>query len=274
MNTPIVNEAITNNIYPVIKGGTVMGRIHLANRINKQDNIVFKSFGANAVGVVCDGAGSSHYSEVGSYLAAHYLVNNIIDMMKREMTITDTLNRVYHDLWSNFMSSIVDQIFSDPKSDTEEMNAFVDQTFLHTVVGFIYTPNETYLFLAGDGQFVIDDTVYSFDLSNVQGYHLMGQKQIPYFGIIRLPNGWNRGGIFSDGFEKELMSEIWGDTHPRSLQRKMNVWSDQKHFRDDASAVTIEFFDDAGNRAYINQEPLKVCSAEKTFELFFKPVST
>ena len=49
-------ESITNDLYPVIKGGTVIGRKHIVNRINRQDNIAYRTFGDKAVGVVCDGA--------------------------------------------------------------------------------------------------------------------------------------------------------------------------------------------------------------------------
>lgn len=260
-------EPITNDLYPVIKGGTVIGRKHIVNRINRQDNIAYRTFGDKAVGVVCDGAGSSHFSEVGSYLAAHYLVNNIIYCLQNNMSIPDTLTVEHRAVWDGLQRMIVNEI------NPEDRNAFIDQTFLHTVVGFIYTPAETYIFLAGDGQFLIDDTAYSFDLSNVQGYLLMGEKQIPYFGVIRVPDGWNRIAVMSDGFETELMPKIWGNVHPRSLQRLMNVFSDAKHFQDDASAVTIEFFNDSGNGAYINDQPLKIATAAQTFDKFFKGAS-
>lgn len=261
-----INEPMTNDLYPVMKGGSVMGRNHLNKRVNKQDNMCYLTYGENAVGVVSDGAGSSKYSEVGSFLAANYIANYMLRLAYDGID-QNSFQHVYVGLYNDLLRGIVeniDDIYGDP-------NPLIDSAFLFTVVAFVYTPKETFIFMAGDGKFLIDDTVYEFELSNVQGYHLMGVPQINHFGVIRVPDGWKRIAVASDGFENGLMNQVWGQKHPNSLQRQMNVWSDAKHFSDDATIVTMEHFYDNGKAAYINADPLTVSSEQNTFDKFFKP---
>lgn len=225
------------------KTGQIIGRDHMLRQANRQDGVALRTVGPYTVGIITDGCGEGHASEVGATLGAQYLIQQASDLLAMGAApaeVTETLyNRMIH-----FLDYLV--LGMQPADRT----TFVQHHLLFTIVGVIASETDGVIFTAGDGLFVIDDTLTKINQDNTPGYiayHLLdsetlgGYKPQHGFDAQPLPADWSRVAIASDGFEPELLDQVWALSHPRALQRKLNGWSNTDHrFRDDATIITLE----------------------------------
>lgn len=244
-----------------LHSGIVTGRDHFLAGENRQDALRVKHHDEDGkefiVAVVSDGCGEGKYSEVGAHFTAETTLRKmdvvIDDIVASNFgTLETAAKSAYQYLFGGFRQIL--SVFSRWESPPSEMEIIRDH-LLATVMGVVVTQTEGMIFYQGDGIYVIDDDVTVIDQDNYPlypAYHLVDRQylvgsasSIPkQFTVVAFdPKQVNRVAIATDGWKEDiaLLPEVWGITHPAGLQRKMNVWSRQKHFSDDASIVVVEW---------------------------------
>lgn len=184
-----------------IAAGSVIGRIHKELGLNNQDSFIYGSTGDLLVGIVCDGCGSGKHTEIGSRLGSRLLLKKIlhrlglsslnrglflsslIDFSKqtRKEYLEKELSKFGEQLLIEIKDIVDAQILSN-SIDEEYLKEFyqlINDQFLFTILGFIVTPKDTYIFSAGDGIYAINDKItvleskdnfplyYSYNLLNI-----------------------------------------------------------------------------------------------------------
>lgn len=69
-----------------IAGGSVIGRDHLLYNKPNQDAYYYEVRDNIIAGVVCDGCGSTPYSQVGSSLASKMIIKKLLIFIKKTLT--------------------------------------------------------------------------------------------------------------------------------------------------------------------------------------------
>jgi serine/threonine protein phosphatase PrpC len=232
------------------RAGQIIGRDHMARQANCQDSYALAQTETCIAGVVCDGCGEGQHSEVGSTLAAKYIVTQILAMLEEGCPL-ETIPTMLYQRVVGYLDELV--ALSAPMNTVQ----FVQHHLLFTIVGVILTEQGGLIFSSGDGLIVVDDHVTPIDQRNKPAYiayhlireHVVSLSVIQHNFIVQTLENWERIVIATDGFNVDLLPQVQGLKHPRSLQRKLNVWSNQeRHFKDDATLIVIEKVedDDAG----------------------------
>lgn len=225
-----------------VRAGQIIGRDHMARQANAQDSVAVTQQNGYVVGVVCDGCGSGTSSEVGAKLAAQYIVMQAKSRLDAEMLPEDVVKALYPSV-INFLNYLL--IGMQPINEVD----FIHHHLLFTIVGVIASDEQTLVFSAGDGLIAIDDTVTQINQNNTPAYIAYNLLDANALNSLKMPDSfevcdvpeWNRIAVATDGFEPELLPAVWGMSHQRGLQRKLNVWSNmERRFRDDAAIITLE----------------------------------
>lgn len=236
-----------------VRAAQIIGRSHLLSGRNCQDALKTGSLEIRGqkmfYGVICDGCSSGESSEVGAKLAATFLGRQI-EVLLKQRTPLNKIPPVLHKRMLGFLKGLLGKISFDSPSSR---NDFISDNFLFTILGFIYTDDEAIIFVQGDGVWIVNDEVTIRDENNTPNY--IAYSLLPFrpseFEVNRFPGKLiSRIAIASDALveEKGFISELWGNTHPLGLQRKVNFLSREDHrFRDDLSLIALEVTYDAGN---------------------------
>jgi Protein phosphatase 2C len=232
-----------------VSSATIIGRNHILSQSNRQDSVVYRQFElegkAYILGVLCDGCGSGENSEVGAVLTANFLINEATRQLHKQ---TFDLDKLYLKTVV-FFNNLVNEICGE---DVTAAGDFIQHKLMATALGCLISAEETLIFGAGDGIIAYNTKLNIRDEDNrpaYLAYHVLSAQagicstdQMHFAKIARLPTAEvERLALFSDGFELDLLPQVWGLTrHPRALQRQFNLWSRQKHFADDATAILIE----------------------------------
>jgi hypothetical protein len=224
------------------RAGQIIGRSHLNRQANCQDSYALAQTENYVVGVVCDGCGEGQHSEVGSTLAAKYIVTQAIQLLEADYDLAEIPTMLYGRV-VDYLEALVE--VSSPVNRVQ----FVKHHLLFTIVGVILTESGGVLFSSGDGLIVVDNMVNAIDQRNKPAYiayhliqeHVISASVIQHQFTTQPLTDWQRIVIATDGFEVDLLAELSDLQHPRSLQRKLNVWSNQgKRFQDDATIIVLE----------------------------------
>jgi hypothetical protein len=221
-----------------LRAGQIIGRDHMTRQANLQDSYSVLQTERYSIGILCDGCGEGRRSEVGAALASEYLAGQAAALLN-EGHAPDELPALLHERALGFLRGLLK--IAQPVQPVR----FIHDHLLFTVVGIIASEQGSLIFAAGDGLVVMDDRVLQRDEGNKPSYiayHLLdGCERQPTFDVLPLPSDWTRAAIGSDGFEAELLPQVWGLAHPRGLQRKLNAWSNnERRFPDDATLITLE----------------------------------
>jgi hypothetical protein len=221
-----------------IRTGQIIGRDHMARQANCQDGYVILQTERYTAAIVCDGCGEGRRSEVGAALAADVLARQAAALLDEGCGL-DSLPALLHDWTLGFLGGLL--TLAQPTHPAR----FIHDHLLFTVLGIVVTEQGGLIFAAGDGLIAVDEQVIVRDEGNRPSYiayHLLDGCDLPLgFDVITLPPDWTCAAIASDGFEPELLPGVWGLTHPRGLQRRLNAWSNnERRFRDDATIITLE----------------------------------
>jgi hypothetical protein len=221
-----------------IRAGQIIGRDHMARQVNSQDSYTVLQTERFAAAIVCDGCGEGRRSEVGAALASEFLAELALALLNEGQPISALPDLLYGGALG-FLRGLLK--LARPSHPVR----FIHDHLLFTVLGIITDGEAGVIFAAGDGLIAIDEQVTRRDENNrpsYLAYHLLEGCDIPMgFDVVSLPPGWTRAAIASDGFEPELLPQVWGVTHGRGLQRKLNAWSNlERRFRDDATLITLE----------------------------------
>lgn len=253
-----------------VYAGKVTGREHLHKRKNCQDSYAFDFFSINekdyVFGIICDGCGEGNNSEVGASLLSNYLICQISFCLKTSEDLFNIPSMLFKSA-KNYLQFLLNATCS--QDDVIKQIEFIKNHLLCTVIGFILSFEHGLYFYYGDGKVIINEEVITIDQNNQPdylAYHFINNKYLKNadsdvdsvrgndnettchlsscFNIYPLDvSTLQRFAICSDGFEANLADEIRGLCNPRSLQRKMNVWSEQyKHFADDATVIVVEVY--------------------------------
>ncbi|MBI4136643.1 hypothetical protein HY469_01120 [Candidatus Roizmanbacteria bacterium] len=240
-----------------VRKASHVGRGHLLDFVNRQDSHVLFEGELNnkrtIVGIVCDGCSEGTFSEVGANLASNFLVREVARLLKQGVPLSIVPTVVYTALVNFLQGILLGFSFVNPSDRV----SFIKNNLLFTVVGFILNEEEATVFLAGDGVIVINEEVTYVDSGNrpsYPAYHLVDRSVLENqasplptgFEITPIPiNQLSRLAIGSDAWkdEQDLINQIWGFTNPAGLQRKLNLWSKEKRFRDDVTIITVEIAD-------------------------------
>lgn len=225
-----------------VRAGSIIGRDHMARQANAQDSYAVTQQGNYMIGVVCDGCGSGAHSEVGAKLAAQHITAEARRLLGAGVAPTDAVRALYGSTL-RFLDYLTLGVAVSDRA------AFVQDYLLFTVVGVIADDTHAVLFSAGDGLLVADAMICEIDQQNAPAYiayHLvdevlLGGFQMPDAFEVYATDNWSRLAIATDGFERDLLPDVWGLGNPRALQRKLNVWSNiERRFRDDTTIITLE----------------------------------
>jgi hypothetical protein len=226
-----------------VRAGQVIGRDHLLRQANCQDGYALLQTDQHIVGIVCDGCGDGQYSEVGAKLAANYLAGQAVDLLGRGHDIQKIPDLLYRCMTS-YLEDLI--CLTQPR----DRLGFLRHHLLFTIVGVILSESGGVIFTAGDGIYAIDGSLRHIDQDNQPMYiayrlvdpTILGGLVVPnQFDVEVIPADWQRVMIASDGLEVDLVPQVWQLSHPRGLQRKLNLWSNQEHrLRDDTTVITVE----------------------------------
>jgi hypothetical protein len=222
--------------------GQSLGLDHQLKQRNCQDSYALHESSDAIIGVVCDGCSEGMRSEVGASLGAHYLAVQAAQLLEQKTSLADLPDVLYRRL-IDYLEHLTE--LSMPPNRV----GFVRDHLLFTVLMLIITKEGAVVLSAGDGLILMDEQIECIDQNNMPfyiAYHLLPDALPPSFQMpqgfqVRTVTQWQHLAIASDGFVLDLLSNVWGMSHVRGLQRKMNVWAEQgRHFRDDATLITIE----------------------------------
>lgn len=228
-----------------VRYGQIIGRNHMQRQQNCQDGLTVIETESLAVGVICDGCGSGSRSEVGAILASSFLAQEAAKALENSTPLSELAVYLYDSL-----RAMLSQFIAVMQPD--DVSAFVQEHLLFTVLGFaLHKETEVALiWAAGDGWILTDDQFQHRDQQNTPeypAYALLPHSSLRRlhtelaFEVIEVPHNWKRFAIASDGLEDTAIPLIWGQTHPRGLQRTLNRLSLNEHrLHDDTSVVVVE----------------------------------
>lgn len=229
----------------VFQGAQHVGRGHLLSGRNLQDAMCSFRVGDFVAGVICDGCSDGAHSEVGAALGAQYLTALIDDYRNCTWLTPIKIAAKLERRLTQYLQTLLvpyQEIMTE-----QELAHYVENHLLFTVVGFIWTPEESVFFYCGDGTILINDEVHHLNVGNKPLYP--AYRLIPYAVPktlvvppmeIMARSHVTRLGIGSDAFkdERDLIREMW---RQENLQRTINLLSEQSHaFYDDVSIMTLE----------------------------------
>ena len=137
-----------------IAAGSVAGRDHRASLLNSHDAYYWEAHPGVMVAVVCDGCGSGKHSEVGAKLGARTVVKQVLRWYHEypEGFNGESINRGLGLVRRSVLSQL--QLLADQMGGS--FSETVSEYFLFTVLGTIMTPEDTFVFRAGDGILTIN----------------------------------------------------------------------------------------------------------------------
>ena len=160
--------------------GTIVGTEHLRLKKNNQDAYAL-SVGTirgqpALAAVVCDGCGSQPSSEVGAKLSAPLLTSAMLHYAHiTNLDIYRTLYLAEQDLLSHLT-----QVTRKTEATYPGRSKNISEWLLFTVVGFLMTPEKTWIFSLGDGVYCVNDEMvvkeYEGNAPPYLGYRLISPE--------------------------------------------------------------------------------------------------
>jgi serine/threonine protein phosphatase PrpC len=145
-------------------------------------------------------------------------------------------------------------LFYLSKTSVQEQISFLKEFMLSTCLFCVIIDNKIIIGHCGDGVIIVNDDIRILD--QIGSPHYIAYKNIPKEVLETNPSNLdffkieeydftkiNKIVIGSDGIQplvdKKMISDLYG-TQKRQLQRKFNVWQQNKLFGDDATCIVIE----------------------------------
>lgn len=132
-----------------IAKASVIGRTHSEKGKNNQDSLFVVENEKHVVGIVADGCGSCIQSEIGAGIATRLIANSLVENINLYDDCAALLERIRLDVLAEFRVLINRLGFS--------ISSTVNDLFLFTVIGFVITQDEYFVFSLGDGLVIIND---------------------------------------------------------------------------------------------------------------------
>lgn len=138
-------------------GGTIPGRDHTTTQKNSHDAYHMVQTAGLGIAVVCDGCGSGENSEVGAKLGARIVAAQIMRYFNNDPSAF-RLGQIDRGLMQ-VRRSVLSQIQLLADSMGPSYSQAIGEYFLFTVLGAIVTHDHTFVFGAGDGVMVLNETL-------------------------------------------------------------------------------------------------------------------
>jgi len=229
-----------------------IGHDHIFERKNLQDFCKIATVNNTTYGIICDGCSEGTNSEIGANLLGTFILKKLQQLNAQQQIKSDLATILTHSVYTyidEFLRNLM--IF-----DISEQVDFIKNNLLATFIFFIIDDINTLIGRCGDGVIVINNDVIKFDQDNSPHYLAYGnipdkyltQSRTKLSGIeIRnyLTVNVKRLIIGSDGLtplinhDKYHISDLYG-TKGRQLQRRINVWQNEKLFNDDVCCAVFE----------------------------------
>ncbi len=156
-----------NTIY-----GSVPGTEHAKTFLNNQDSMRIYEDNGIIIGIVADGcsaknAKNSHllHNEVGSNILADICLQTV-----RSYFLHYEENSLSSDiLWDRITSDVLAQVKNLIHIIGQDFAAIAERYFQSTVLGYIITPSDTYVFGCGDGVYGVNDDIHIIPPACSQG---------------------------------------------------------------------------------------------------------
>lgn len=244
---------------------------------NCQDAVYYKTYQDDSlkqiIGVVCDGCGSSPYSEIGAHIIAKSILNNLIGRPIIRDTEESTIFYIQHvlrKLVEYDIRMVIDVLDKYKKSETTSPQTIYDY-FLSTAVCFIVENDNTIIFSSGDGVYSVNGETTIIDQDNCPSYLAYGLiasslKQEPEKLDFTLNETLKTSDIQSliigtdgvgdiikykeesyislgntcyvDGLEQFTTKEIYRKKNS-AIQKRLTVLSDKGFLKDDTSMIVL-----------------------------------
>lgn len=237
----------------VVRHAKRVGRGHLIEFKNCQDALKVYDGQVDdrsvVIGFICDGCSEGEANEVGANLGVNFLIRRTLELLQSGLPIKSIPSVLYPDLVRFLRSVLSNYKFVDISDQVR----FINDYLLFTVIGLIVDDSDGVIMVAGDGVFEVNGVATFIESDNkpqYPAYNLIDRRnmsptaaQTPNsFDVYQLDrSALEKVAIGSDAWqqEKDLLVEIWGDFNGAGLQRLVNRYSNEKHFRDDVSIITV-----------------------------------
>jgi hypothetical protein len=236
-----------------VRTGLVTGRSHLLDARNCQDALTVLPIEHEGeqylCGALADGCGSSVHSEVGAWLAVEFVTRALRSLLSEGYS----LEAIPAELYQRVQRFLQQTVASFDFAGEDERVHFIHDCLLFTVLGFVVGPEDTVIFVAGDGVVRVNDTIQVHDQGGAPdfiGYHLLKDRMTQ--NGLSLPSGFivcqletkdlQKLALGSDGWREATgaLNEVWGKKGRAGVQLLMNRWADERRFLDDAALIVVE----------------------------------
>ncbi|MDE1874940.1 MAG: protein phosphatase 2C domain-containing protein [Patescibacteria group bacterium] len=148
-----------------LAGGTVTGRDHLQPLKwgNGQDAycLIDGLDKGVAIAVVADGCGSGERSEVGAQIAARFVAYALWEYVPRYLAVAEAAGdkgaRFLY--WEDVRQDLLAYLRILAEKLGPNLKEAVKDHFLFTLIGFLVTPYDSFVFLVGDGVYAVNGAV-------------------------------------------------------------------------------------------------------------------
>lgn len=130
--------------------GSIVGRDHVLAHKNNQDGKACLVGKNTIIGVVCDGCGSSDYSDVGAKMGAQFVAYRLANLLQSYAWPADG------DLWENLRVDIISHFRQLAASMDSSLSRAVNDYFLFTILGWVVTSEMAIIFGIGDGLYFLN----------------------------------------------------------------------------------------------------------------------
>jgi hypothetical protein len=176
METTTAERSPSHRLPFDVAGGSVRGHDHNRSGRNNQDAFAWEHTETAITAVVCDGCGSSEYSEVGAHIGARLVLAALrpyLSFLQHRDCAPMILERV--------RQRVLLQMGQLVRSMGGDRPRLIQDYLLFTVVGTVITPQHTVVFTLGDGLVAINGTVtqwqYDHNAPPYLAYGLLSESQ-------------------------------------------------------------------------------------------------
>lgn len=259
----------------MISHATILGRAHRLMQHNSQDFATAATPAPDlAIGLVCDGCGSKFggngnlragtapsHNEVGANLLGQFTLDFLSERVRALPPPIGpaALEALLADLHLAALTFLHHLTTHFPETKRRE---FVATRLLATLVGFVRTAETAVFFWQGDGFLVANGAVCPLNSHNQPDYLayqlLQPQPTQTNFQLAFVPNPaelrWLA--VATDGWSAGLLTQLEEPRPPLTLQRWLNVQSQQRGQFDDDGAVAIWHNEEIGDQRLEDESPI------------------
>ncbi len=210
--------------------GSVIGREHQWLNKNNQDAMLVTETDDCLIGIVADGCGSQPHSEVGAWLGVNLLAEAIAAHTPEPLT-----PETFHLLGEKVLAQLL------------KITNF-QQYYLFTLLGFIATKEDVFIFGCGDGIYAFNGDIKQLSFpENAPPYLIYPSTKLELYDQIEISQ-LDSLLIATDGIEdwlrKKEINEFWQSEkyfkNPDQVRRRLAIANKKEHLlKDDTTLISV-----------------------------------